>query len=187
MFEIETLITLMANMLQPDRQISPSGPDSTSGGGIISGLAINAKLQYILNLASDDPQLMSRSGAQSPGRYDDPMHATTQHHSGIGIMSRLNIAKNGQNGNQTGNSVVPLFLSLTQPHGGLMSIPAHPAGLCLETMLSFFLLDNIFDVIVGDSCQGTTGRDALITMLTSVLVTVSSMMSEGLAVDANVR
>lgn len=168
--EVEKVITLMAATLQPERQFS------TSEGSAIASM--NAKLQNMLSFASDD----ILKGSPAPGRYDDPSYAAAN--TG-GLISRLAIVKGSAP--TSGPVSVPrahLFLSLQLTQGGVAQLPSHPAGLCLETMLSFFLNDNIFDVMVA-SCPA--GKDSLTTLLTSVLLTVSGMVSEGVACEANMR
>ena len=65
-------------------------------------------------------------------------------------------------------------------------IPAHPAGVCLEALLSFLLSDGALEKFAG-SGAGSEGGEALVVAMTSMSVTVSALLSEALALEANVR
>ena len=63
-------------------------------------------------------------------------------------------------------------------------IPSHPAGACLETLLSFFL-SNIPDELAR--CQGRAGCMALGKAMTTTLISVTALLSAGLGVESNAK
>jgi hypothetical protein len=117
-----------------------------------------------------------------------------------GLISRLAITKSSAPGISTisggipskGGSVLALTALIpvsmqsaqaTSSGNSVVYIPAHPAGVALEAVLSMFLTDDLCCVIA----RGENGQDALPTILTSVVLTASCMLAESLTVETNIR
>lgn len=123
--------------------------------------------------------------------------------SAAGLISRLAISKtNNTPGISTvsggipskGGSVLPLAALIpaslqssgagsTNGANGVVFIPSHPAGVALEAVLAMFMTDDFCCVIA----RGENGGEALPTILTSVVLTVSIMLAESLAVESNIK
>jgi hypothetical protein len=65
----------------------------------------------------------------------------------------------------------------------IVFVPSYPIAVCLETIMALFLSDRATDVMV----MGLGGVDAVKTIYTSVIQTVSTLMNEAFAVECNVR
>ena len=180
--EAEALISLMVHTLQPER-----------GGSSFAELSA---------LARQFPTFEDINLFHKLNRSEDSL--------GVGghIMSRLTNAKPspvGSSGPVMRSGVSGTgFLFLGSPgyssggggstHGGAGGpgafgcvstaiIPAHPAGVCLEALLSLLLSDGLLERF-GSSPEGET---ALVVAMTSLSVTVTSLISEAFAIDSNVR
>ena len=76
-------------------------------------------------------------------------------------------------------------LSLTANNINSFSyIACHPAAVCLEALLSFMLQDDDMCLRFSSS-EG--GEETLTTMMSSIILTVTSTISEALMIDANIR
>ncbi len=79
------------------------------------------------------------------------------------------------------------------PQGGSMGqhaamsslalVPSHPAGVCLEALLSLLLSDRFMERMIGEG----EGEGALVVALTSISVTVAALLAEGSLSEANMR
>lgn len=65
----------------------------------------------------------------------------------------------------------------------IVYVPSYPIAVCLETVMALFLSDRATDVMA----MGLGGVDAVKTIYTSVIHTVSTLLNEAFAVDNNVR
>lgn len=168
MMEIEAIVTCLVHTLQPERtvdvlvrQIATSSNIFGDGGG---------------------------QGQSGVGTF----RSAEEHLPSSGLISRLAMTKGT-------NSGVPIGISLAKsgtllPLGTTGSasssaqsnvtfIASHPAGVSLEAVLSMFLAEDVCSVIA----RGENGKEALPTILTSVILTAVSMLSEAVIVESNVR
>lgn len=65
----------------------------------------------------------------------------------------------------------------------LVYVPSFPIAVCLETVISLFLSDRATDVMA----MGLGGVDAVKTIYTCVIYTVSTLLHQAFAVESNVR
>eukprot|EP00602_Paraphysomonas_sp_CaronLab_P007358 CAMPEP_0185034758 /NCGR_PEP_ID=MMETSP1103-20130426/24887_1 /TAXON_ID=36769 /ORGANISM="Paraphysomonas bandaiensis, Strain Caron Lab Isolate" /LENGTH=2224 /DNA_ID=CAMNT_0027571539 /DNA_START=141 /DNA_END=6815 /DNA_ORIENTATION=+ len=178
MLEIETITTCLVHTLQPERGVD----------AMVRQLPVSAGMLHADGTVVS-PSNMTTGVSQ---RYDDQ--------TATGLMSRLAISKPASSAS-TGTSVGPckgsvllplaILGPMLQPQSspqsasasGTIYIPSHPAGACLEAVLAMLLNDDIC-CIIG---RGENGKDALPTILTSVILTAASMLAEALAVESNVK
>lgn len=183
--EAEAFVSLLVHTLQPER-----------GGEPIPILARSA---------SDDP----RDASGRPKMYSGDELGSSTHMPGIsgngGLISRLKA--NAQSGSSSSSSKTPVpayfFLQLSPINStvsgnsglslmtgsnnaistSMLMIPAHPAAGCMEALLSLLLSDRVMERMVGDG----EGGDALVVTISSIAITVTNLLSEGLSIDANMR
>jgi hypothetical protein len=178
--EVETITTCLVHTIQPER-----------------GLDVMVRqLPTSSSLLSDGSNNRDQRGG---GGTDGNGNSKHEDQSG-GLISRLAITKSSAPGISTisggipskGGSVLALTALIpvsmqsaqaTSSGNSVVYIPAHPAGVALEAVLSMFLTDDLCCVIA----RGENGQDALPTILTSVVLTASCMLAESLTVETNIR
>ena len=130
-----------------------------------------------------DANLHHQQASGSGYRHGDEQHPST-------LISRL--AKSSSVGAPSGQmplrggGLLPLGVlggGSSSTQSSIIYIPSHPAGVCLEAVLAMFLSDDICSVIA----RGDEGKEALPTVLTSVILTCASMLSEAMLVESNIR
>lgn len=176
--EIETITTCLVHTIQPERGLDVMVRQLPTSSSLLSD-------------GSNNRDQRGGSDGNGNSKHEDQ--------SG-GLISRLAITKSSVPGISTisggipskGGSVlalsalIPASMQSAQAPGGsngVVYIPAHPAGVALEAVLSMFLTDDLCCVIA----RGENGQDALPTILTSVVLTASCMLAESLAVETNIR
>jgi hypothetical protein len=178
--EIETITTCLVHTLQPERGLDIMVRQLPNSSSLLGDGSNNR----------DQKGVPSSQDGGNSSRHDDQAG---------GLISRLAISKNN---NPPGISTVsggipskggsvlalaalipPSMQSTVSNSGGVVFIPSHPAGVALEAVLAMFMSDDICCVIA----RGENGQDALPTILTSVVLTVSCMLAESLAVESNIR
>lgn len=167
MLEIETIVTCLVHTLQPERGVD----------------IMVRQLPGALQLLGDT------AGGQMPGAGRDH-RGGEESQQASGLISRLGMTKHagGAGGGVPlrGGGLLPLGIAGTNAgstQNNVVFIPSHPAGVCLEAVLAMLLSRDILFVIA----RGDNGKEALPTVLTSVILTVVSMLSEAVLVDSNVR
>jgi hypothetical protein len=179
--EIETITTCLVHTIQPERGLDVMVRQLPASGSLLGDGSNNREQKG-----------MNGQDGNSSSKHEDQ--------SGGGLISRLAISKSS---NPPGISMISggipskggslLALAALIPvsmqssgssaSAGVVYVPAHPAGVALEAVLAMFLTDDLCCVIA----RGDNGQDALPTILTSVVLTVSCMLSEALAVEHNIR
>lgn len=184
--EMETITTCLVHTLQPERGLDIMVRQLPNSNSLLADGSNNRDQKGLPNLPDGNPS----------ARHDDQSPA--------GLISRLAISKNNNSpGISTvsggipskGGSVLALAAlipasmqssgigSSNNGSNGVVFIPSHPAGVALEAVLAMFMNDDLCCVIG----RGENGEDALPTILTSVVLTVSCMLSESLAVESNIK
>ena len=156
MDELNVVITLMIHSLQPDRSLVLTD-------------------QSILSFGDEPSSLIGSAGS---------------------LISRLNIpgltkaANTGSSSRMSGQGVGlhGCHLSLAKSHNHSASptshqsqVLAHPAGACLEALLSFFSSD--LAAIMGQE----TGPQLVTSAITNTVLSISAVICGGLAVESNIK
>jgi hypothetical protein len=173
MMEIEAIITCLVHTLQPERNVDA----------------------MVRQLATSTNMFGDTSGQGQSGGGGGSFRGLEEHsQSTSGLISRLAMSSKGSGSSASstpaynkGGMLLPLGIMSSSSGGSTQSnviyIPSHPAGVCLEAVLSMFLAEDVLSVIA----RGDNGKEALPTILTSVILTAVSMLSEAMIVETNVR
>eukprot|EP01041_Mallomonas_annulata_P004581 gene4581-9106_t len=177
--EAEAIVSLMVHTLQPERGVDFSplskGHVNEFGDGmnkIIRGGEEGA-MAVAMGMGIAHSSLLSRLGSATAKLPSPAMNANPRHGVAGGNFLLLGGSQNypGGGGGNGGTSSAPL-------------VPAHPAGVCLEAILSLLLSDRFMERMVGAHGEG---EGALVVAMTSISVTVAALLAEGSVIDGNMR
>lgn len=175
--EIETITTCLVHTIQPERGLDVMVrqlPNSTS----LLGDGSNNRERGV---SGSDGAPSSKHDEQTGGLISRLAITKNNNSPGISTISGGIPSKGGSVLSLAG--LIPASMQSSNAISGVVYIPAHPAGVALEAVLAMFLTDDLCCVIA----RGENGQDALPTILTSVVLTVSCMLAESLAVESNIR